>query len=557
MAGFNRGMIRAVGHGPLATETSPSGTTHEGGPGYQRDAKSELFLRATTMFVGEKAFYESANQGANRLRELVGQLAVTDDGWNWLKGFLPWLRSDANIRTAGILLSVEAVKARLAKGLVGDGNRELVARVLQRADEPGEVLAYWTSRYGKAIPKPIKRGVADATVRLYSERGFLRYDSDAKGFRFGDVLELTHPETDKDWQKDLFSWAITSRQGREDGRPAESLKAISARRNLSRLDPSLRHEIARRALKGSSTDLARIQEAAAGQWEWVLSWLGDRPSVGEALTKAEQWELILPTMGYMALIRNLRNLDQAELNDATALKLASRIMDPEQVAASRQLPFRFYSSYLAAKSLRWGHALDRALNLSLRNVPELTGRSLILIDTSASMETKMSDRSDRSLVESAALFGLALALKNPENVDVYGFASGEFKVTGVERGLSLLKAVEAFIGHVGRVGHGTDIYGAVQRQFVNGRHDRVFIFTDMQTVGNTGYGYRADNTIVAGVPTYVPVYGFNLAGYQHSAMPVGEGNRHELGGLSDGTFALIPQLEAGTNGAWPWLVSGE
>lgn len=547
MARFNSPLVRAVGHGPLATAGQPTGLTHEGGMGYQREAKSELFLRATTMFVGEKAFYESADQGADRLRYLVKELAITDDGWEWLKGFLPWLRGDGNIRTAGILLSVEAVKARLGQGLHGDGNRELIASILQRADEPGEVLAYWTSRYGKAIPKPIKRGVADAAVRLYSERGFLRYDSDAKGFRFGDVLELTHPETDKAWQSHLFNWAITSRHNREDAQPADGLTAIKARRTLSRMSAGERHTLASQALKGSAESKNVIETAAAGQWEWILSWLGEKPTSGTALTKAEQWELILPSVGYMALLRNLRNLDEAGLNDTLADELADRIKDPEQVAKSRQLPFRFYSAYKAAPSLRWGHALDRALTQSLANVPTLTGRTLILIDTSGSMTNPLSEKSQMRCMEAAALFGLALALKNPNQVDVYGFATGEFHVKGVTAGTSLLKATEAFLGCAGKVGHGTDIQGAVTRQFKAGRHDRVLIFTDMQSVG----GRYSD--VAGSVPASVPVYGWNLAGYQNSAMPVGEGNRHEMGGLTDATFRLIPQIEAGRNAQWPWL----
>ena len=59
--------------------------------------------------------------------------------------------------TAPVVLAAEAVKARLAAGLDG-GNRQLVGSVLRRADEPGEMLAYWTSRYGRAVPKPVKRG---------------------------------------------------------------------------------------------------------------------------------------------------------------------------------------------------------------------------------------------------------------------------------------------------------------------------------------------------------------------------------------------------------------
>jgi len=65
------------------------------------------------------------------------------------------------MRTAPVVLAAEAVRARLAAGLDG-GNRQLVGSVLRRADEPGEMLAYWTSRYGRAVPQPVKRGVADA-----------------------------------------------------------------------------------------------------------------------------------------------------------------------------------------------------------------------------------------------------------------------------------------------------------------------------------------------------------------------------------------------------------
>jgi hypothetical protein len=36
------------------------------------------------------------------------------------------------------------------------GARQIVDSVLQRGDEPGEALAYWTATYGRAVPKPVK-----------------------------------------------------------------------------------------------------------------------------------------------------------------------------------------------------------------------------------------------------------------------------------------------------------------------------------------------------------------------------------------------------------------
>ena len=136
MSKYNRGTVKAAGRGPLAAQATPSGKTHEGGAGYTRDARSELFLRATASFAGEDSFYEGAAARDDRLRHLVAGLATDADGFAWLSGFLPWLRAEGNMRTAPILLAAEAVHARLRAGLAG-GNRQLVASVLLRADEPG------------------------------------------------------------------------------------------------------------------------------------------------------------------------------------------------------------------------------------------------------------------------------------------------------------------------------------------------------------------------------------------------------------------------------------
>lgn len=547
--------------GPLRTEQLPSGKTHEGGTGYARDERTELFLRATTNFAGEDLFYEKGSTSDNRICGLVRQLAVSEAGWPWVKGFLPWLRSDGNIRTASIMLAIEAVHARLAKGLHGDGNRQLIASVLQRPDEPGEAVAYYLGKYhSKTLPKPIKRGIADAVSKL-NERGFLRYDSESRGIRIGDVLELTHPKgrfrgTDggRSWQDELFRYAITARHNRdgEAGEPPRKLSAVHSRRTLSQLPPEARHEFARNALRIGAA-AKQLEIAAAGQWEWILSWLGDAPE-DAALLKKEQWELILPHMGYMALIRNLRNLDQAGISDSLASKLTARIADPEEVKRSRQLPFRFLSAYLEAPSLRWGQALETALTLSTQNVPELGGRTLILIDTSGSMQSTLSSKSKMTRVKAAALFALALGLKNPLSVDVYGFADGNFKVDGIGPGVSLLKAVEMFDSCVGRVGHGTQIEHNVRATFSK-KHSRVCVFSDMQTFASSPgfYGYYGVGDISSAVPASVPVYGFNLAGYTHGAMPVtGSNNRHEMGGLTDHTFSLIKAIEMGQNGVWPW-----
>ena len=75
-------------------------------------------------------------------------------------------------------------------------------------------------------------------------------------------------------------------------------------------------------------------------------------------------------------------------------------------------------------------------------------------------------------------------------------------------------------------------------------HDRVFVISDMQTF--------AGGDVSRAVPHDVPLYGFNLGGYRHTAFDAGTPNRFEFGGLTDATFRMIPLIEAGRNADWPF-----
>jgi hypothetical protein len=434
------------------------------------------------------------------------------------------------MRTAALVGAAEFTKGRLDAGVDGH-SRQAIDAVLQRADEPGEMLGYWTSKYGRKLPKPVKRGIADAVQRLYNERSLLKYDTDSKGYRFGDVIDLVHPTPDaaKRWQGDLFQHALDRRHNRDNDIPA-TLAMLIERDKLMGLPVDQRRQVLARA------DVREVLTHAGVTWEALAGWL-------QGPMDADAWSAVIPSMGYMALIRNLRNFDEAGVSDEVAGQIIAKLVDPEQVARSRQLPFRFYSAYINAPSLRWGHALDKALTLATGNVPAFKGRTLVLVDTSGSMTgSRISGRSSVTPAQAAALFGAVLASKG--GADLYGFADGVFK-HDIGKGASVLKKLERFVARTGEVGHGTQIAESVRRTYDG--HDRVIILSDMQTMG----GYYAGNVTDA-APKNIPMYGFNLVGYQHAAMPTGSGNRHELGGFSDSTFKLIPLLEAGTSADWPF-----
>lgn len=54
------------------------------------------------------------------------------------------------------------------------------------------------------------------------------------------------------------------------------------------------------------------------------------------------------------------------------------------------------------------------------------------------------------------------------------------------------------------------------------------------------------------VPRHVPVYVWNIGGYQLGATASGGGSRHTFGGLTDAGFKMIPLLESARPGAWPF-----
>jgi hypothetical protein len=551
MTKFNVLGVRPATTSPVTTEATPGGLTHEGAPGYARDEKSELFLLAVSNLVGEDAFYESASRRDTRFRELVRAVAVTDPVWVFQ--LLRWLRADADLRSAPLVGAVEFIRARRERpdlgsvpayevpGLSDDRGlaRALVDAVLRRADEPGELLAYYVVSYGRNLPQPVKRGVTDAVRRLYTERALLKYDTTSHAFRFGDVVELTHPRPTAPWQGELFKYALDRRHGHDNAVPK---LLTTVRRNAE-----LRSLVAESSISGL-LDVETL--AAAGMtWENVLSLAGDR------LPKNLLWEALAPSMGYMALLRNLRNLDEAGVRDAVAQTVAARLADPIEVARSRQLPLRLLAAHRAAPSLRWAYPLERALNYCLANVPRLTGRTLILVDTSSSMDEQFSHNSTLKRWDVAVIFGAALAgrAKSADLVSfssaarVWGDAHGAHtKTFALRDGESLLTTLSRWASDGFFLGGGTATAAALRQHHAG--HDRVIIITDEQAAADATHV-----EVSAVVPTTTPLYTWNLAGYERGHAPAGSHNRHTFGGLTDAAFTLIPLLEAGRDAHWPWL----
>jgi hypothetical protein len=539
MSRFNpRQQARPRVTGPAET-TGERTLTHEGAPAWVRTAQTDLVLLALTNLVGQDTFYESAADRDDRFRTLVRTVAAEDPVWTGK--FIAWLRSEAHMRTASVVAAAETAHTMLGAGV--PGARKVIGSALQRADEPGEFLGYWMAAYGRNLPMAVKRGVGDAALRLYTERSLLKYDTASHGLRFGDVIELTHiPDTPGaaqhlagPWQGDLFRHAIDRRHNRADRPVPDSL-------NMLHCNANLRRQVA----EGDTGGLLRPDVLARAGMTWE-----DAKSLGGqyGLESRVIWEAMIPSMGYMALLRNLRNFDQAGISERSVQSVTGRLTDPDEVARSRQLPFRFLSAYKEVAGTRWLHPLDVATTHACSNVPAVGGRSLVAVDVSGSMSTTVSERSRLSRMEAGALFGSALAVRG-QDVTLVAFGTTSEQVP-VPPGASALRLVDAIRDAQNRVDWGTNIAPALQAHYAG--HDQVFVFTDEQAWGDqSGWGMRGGGDVSASVPPNVPLFSFNLAGYAPSMLDLSQPNRYAVGGFSDKLFTLITVLLAGSSARWPW-----
>lgn len=518
--------------GPVGTSPVANTVTGNKGAGYAYEAKSELFLLAVSSFFNQKKFYETAKSADARFTNLVKQITQADPAW--MLGFITWLRGPGNMRTSAVVASVEAAlvaKADLQPGSDLGMARQLAQAGIGRADEIGEAVAYFQSVHkSKRLPKPVKRGLADAYVKLVNEYSAVKWGGgDKAAWTLGQLANILHPKAGSPWQADLFGYLVAKEYG--DVEVPETLTRIRLRNSLLAWVPDMRRDFIR-----TNTAAAQVLKDAGMTWEALAGWL-------QGPMDAKAWEAIIPSMGYMALLRNLRNFDEAKISNASAAYVMAKLANEAEVKRSKQFPFRFLAAHRAAPHGRWHAPLSMALDACLANIPVLPGRTLVMVDTSGSMDMAFSDHSEMRNWDAAAMFGIALG-KAAEGVDgahvdivSYSTREAQFKLT---KGADLLSEMTRWQASYNQRG-GTDTWGSTSRMYRG--HDRVIILTDEQA----NYHPLADRV----VPADKHVFTFNLAGHRAGHAPTGK-FRHSFGGLTDACFPLIASIEQAHAGTWPW-----
>ena len=263
------------------------------------------------------------------------------------------------------------------------------------------------------------------------------------------------------------------------------------------------------------------------------------------------WTEILSTINvpHMALLRNLRGIF-SEITDRGA---ASEILDKLKagVLKGKQFPFRYFSAFKAISNADINHkqlvkdALEECLDISVANMPKLSGKVACLSDNSgSSWGTMNSEYGSVHVAEIANLSSLITALQSDEGyVGVFG---DNLSLKEVSKRNGLLTQLEETSNRGRAQGGGTEngIWLFWDQAIKNKiQYDTVFIYSDMQAghgglygtdsrdykefihKGRGGYGSSYID-VLALVEKYrktvnpkVNVFSVQVAGYDNTVLP--------------------------------------
>jgi len=407
------------------------------------------------------------------------------------------------LRSVPLVIAVEMAKAGFGSALI----EETAYRVIQRADELSEILAYYSQANNRTGTKKLnklhnglKRGIAKA-FRKFDEYQFAKYNRDGE-IKLRDVMFLTHPNP----------------------------RGVDGE--------NLYYKIANNLLEIPDT------------WEVALS-------KNDGRTKKEKWEELVEnkSLGYMALLRNLRNMLEVGVVMHPVL---AQLTNRDAILKSRQFPFRYLSAYEAIKEVAdfsvrdVMEALDFAITTSISNIKGFDNQKVfIACDVSGSMQGKMSDYGSIKTADIGLILGMLLQYKSDKVMT--GVFADRFQIVNTPKS-SILANIESLQRATYNVGGSTNGWTVIDYLIKNKvMADKVMIFTDCQMWDSDNtWGYVDSKSFRQYWATYqrmnpaAKLYIFDLAGYGTMPVDLSTPNVYQISGWSEKIFNMLDALEHGS-----------
>lgn len=381
-------------------------------------------------------------------------------------------RSKFKLRHIPLLLTRELARAGYKK------TSYVLKEVIQRPDELTEFLAIYWKEARCPLSAQVKKGLASAFTK-FSPYQLAKYNRD-EAIKLRDVLFLSHAKPIDETQASVWKKLI-------DG-----------------------------TLEAPDT------------WEVALSSGND---------KKETWERLLSEnkLGALALLRNLRNMQEARVSEDTIFKAL------DSVKTDRVLPFRFIAA--ARYAPQWEDKIEPAMLKCVESHEKLKGHTVLLIDVSGSMDAVLSSKSDMSRLDAAN--GLAILLREIcEKVSIYSFSMKLCQIAP-RRGFALRDAINTSQKH-----DGTPLGLAVRCIYGEGKFNTMqFGYHGNHPVDYVGQSLRPDRLIVItdeqsadSVPNPIGEgYMINVASNRNG---IGYGAWKHIDGFSEAVIDWVREYEA-------------
>lgn len=474
-----------------------------GGYGYKESPELELVSLLLTNFVKDQ-FYRDSNMSIRELEAVVKKLP--DFSFAAKAGI--FARNEFGMRSITHVLSAIIAGCIHEKGGVKWG-KSFFYNVVKRTDDITEILSYYflkNKRENKrvSISNPLKRGLAKAFDK-FDDYQIAKYTMDKKEVSLKDAINLVRPK------------------------PTEKNKK-------------------------SIKKLIKTGRVSSNTWESNLTQAGQNSKTSEEKEKmkSDAWKELITKrkLGYFALLRNLRNI--AEQAPDVLDEALDMLRDKKLIKKSLVLPFRFYTAYRQFDNSNIDRArdimvaIDDAVEISLDNVPKFDGRTLVVLDDSASMTCFGMTKNYNSPMNIGALFSSVLVKTN--NCDFMMF-SNDAKYVNINPKDSIMTNVDKIIQN--QRAYGTDFSSTFLA--ANKKYDRIIILSDMQGWLETAWGFScSDKSVSKAFKEYKNkfdanpyLYSFDLQGYGTLEFP--ENNVFCLAGFSDKIFDIMKLLEQDKN----------
>lgn len=476
---------------------------YEGAKAFKMTPAEELYSAVVTTGLSDTS-YEKGNDRLQRIQSLIKK-----NDLEFVAKLAVYARKDMYLRSIPLVLTAELAKQASGTDLVS----RTVDGVVQRADEITELLAYYQSANQRTetkklnkLSKQIQKGLAKS-FNKFDEYQFAKYNRKAE-VTLKDALFLVHPKAKDENQQAVFNKIV-----------------------------------------GDTLETPYT-------WEVELSVLGQTKFATDAEKKLafkNKWEeLILSNkLGYMATLRNLRNILEAGVSSDAIYKVCSYLSSEKAVMNSKQLPFRFLAAYRELTAMNSPYlssvleALENAVTMSAKNIKGFGFETSVVIaaDVSGSMQKAVSPKSKILLYDIGLLMSMILQ-SQCKNVITGIFGDSWKRVPMPKNGI--LRNVNEFYKREGEVGYSTNGYLVIE-DLISKREktDKIMIFTDTQLWNSNGTRNRIEDSwkryksIAPGAKLYI----FDLAGYGKQPLDIRQNDVYLIAGWSDKVFDVLNALE--------------